>query len=69
MQGYAFAEYYDIPTAQSAQRNLTGTEVAGRALRVDFADHESEPSLFELANTSYLVLHEGRSPTRSLTNR
>lgn len=42
MQGYAFAEYYDVPTAQSAQRNLTGTEVAGRALRVDFADHESE---------------------------
>lgn len=48
LQGYAFAEYYDIPTAQSAQRNLSGTEVAGRALRVDFADHESEPFKFNL---------------------
>ena len=48
VQGYAFAEYFDVATAQSAQRILSGTEVAGRPLRVDFADHESK-SLHELS--------------------
>ena len=42
LQGFAFAEYFDVATAQSAQRNLSGTDFAGRALRIDFADNESK---------------------------
>ena len=42
VQGYAFAEYFDVQTAQTAQRNLTGHEINGRPLRVDFADTDSE---------------------------
>lgn len=37
-KGYGFCEFYDRATAESAYRNLNGTEVAGRALRIDFAE-------------------------------
>jgi cleavage stimulation factor subunit 2 len=40
-RGFAFCEYKDEASAQSAIRNLTGREVNGRALRVDFADNKS----------------------------
>ncbi|KAG8959014.1 hypothetical protein FRC03_008539 [Tulasnella sp. 419] len=42
-KGYAFCEYFDHETAASAVRNLNGTEVAGRPLRIDLAD--SDPFL------------------------
>lgn len=42
-KGYGFCEFYDLPTSQSAQRNLNGHEVGGRALRVDFADDSTKP--------------------------
>ena len=38
-RGFAFCEYKDESAAQSAIRNLTGREVNGRQLRVDFADN------------------------------
>lgn len=37
-QGYAFCEYYDRHSAESAVRNLNGADYQGRALRVDFAE-------------------------------
>ncbi len=37
-KGFAFCEYFDIPTAQSAQRNLNAHELSGRHIRVDFAE-------------------------------
>jgi len=36
-KGYGFCEYKDVETAQSAMRNLNGTEIHGRQLRVDSA--------------------------------
>jgi len=36
-KGYGFCEYKDTETAQSAMRNLNGTEIHGRQLRVDSA--------------------------------
>jgi cleavage stimulation factor subunit 2 len=40
-KGYAFCEYYDRATAESAVRNLNQHEVSGRTLRVDYAeDHQ-----------------------------
>ena len=38
-KGYGFVEFADMATAESAVRNLNGRELAGRALRVDFAEH------------------------------
>eukprot|EP00884_Botryococcus_braunii_P008622 jgi/Botrbrau1/17761/Bobra.0127s0018.1 len=40
-KGFAFIEFYDVPTAVSAQRNLNGFEFSGRKLRVDFADDQN----------------------------
>lgn len=42
-QGYGFCEYHDTFAAQSAVRNLSGQEVGGRPLRVDFAGGEDGP--------------------------
>ncbi|KAG9023309.1 hypothetical protein FRB95_013263 [Tulasnella sp. JGI-2019a] len=39
-KGYAFCEYHDHDTAASAVRNLNGTEVNGRPLRIDLADSD-----------------------------
>jgi RNA recognition motif-containing protein len=39
-KGFAFCEFYDVPTAVSAQRNLNGFEFNGRKLRVDYADDQ-----------------------------
>ncbi|KAG8877899.1 hypothetical protein FRB97_002933 [Tulasnella sp. 331] len=39
-KGYAFCEYHDHDTAASAVRNLNGTEVSGRPLRIDLADSD-----------------------------
>ena len=36
-KGFGFCEYKDQDTAQSAMRNLNGTEIHGRQLRVDSA--------------------------------
>jgi len=49
-RGYGFCEFSDHETAQSAVRNLNGTDVGGRPLRIDLAD--SDPFL------------EGRTTTR-----
>jgi RNA recognition motif-containing protein len=38
-KGYGFVEFPDSVTAEAAVRNLNGRELAGRALRVDFAEH------------------------------
>ncbi|KAK9823793.1 hypothetical protein WJX72_005536 [[Myrmecia] bisecta] len=38
LKGFAFCEYFDEATAQSAQRNLSNYDLNGRQLRVDFAD-------------------------------
>ena len=38
-KGYGFVEFADMATAESAVRHLNGRELAGRALRVDFAEH------------------------------
>ena len=38
-KGYGFVEFADMATAESAVRNLNGRDLAGRALRVDFAEH------------------------------
>ena len=38
-KGYGFVEFPDLATAESAVRNLNGRELAGRQLRVDFAEH------------------------------
>ena len=37
-KGYGFGEYFDVPTAESAVRNLNGRDLGGRTLRLDFAD-------------------------------
>eukprot|EP00871_Galdieria_phlegrea_P001951 jgi/Galph1/2757/GphlegSOOS_G1390.1 len=39
-KGYAFCEYPDAEMALSAIRNLNGTELNGRTLRVDLADSD-----------------------------
>lgn len=58
MQGFAFAEYFDVATAQSAQRHLNGTELGGRPLRIDFADTESElPTNFQVSEQEAIYLN------------
>ncbi|TFL03863.1 hypothetical protein BDV98DRAFT_648716 [Pterulicium gracile] len=42
-KGYGFCEFADHETAASAVRNLNGTDVGGRSLRIDLAD--SDPAL------------------------
>ena len=37
-KGYAFCEFYDRATTESAVRNLDKHDVGGRTLRVDFAE-------------------------------
>ncbi|GAB4815397.1 hypothetical protein N2152v2_002443 [Parachlorella kessleri] len=37
-RGFGFIEFYDIPTAESAIRNLNGSELMGRAMRIVFAE-------------------------------
>ena len=37
-KGFAFCEFFDIPTASAAQRNLNNFEMAGRHIHVDFAE-------------------------------
>ena len=37
-KGFGFCEFHDVPTAESAVRNLNGRDLGGRTLRVDFAD-------------------------------
>lgn len=43
-RGYGFCEFYDVETAAAAARALDGCEVAGRALRVGFAEDSADPS-------------------------
>jgi len=42
MKGFGFVQFYDIPTATAAARNLSWREMLGRALRVNFAEEESD---------------------------
>ena len=42
-RGFAFCEYGDVETAGSAIRNLSGFDVGGRHLKVDYADNEMPP--------------------------
>ena len=37
-RGFGFVEFYDIPTAESAIRNLGGSELNGRVIRIVFAE-------------------------------
>jgi cleavage stimulation factor subunit 2 len=39
-RGFAFCEYADMETANSAIRNLNGYEINGRVLKVDYADQD-----------------------------
>ncbi|KAI0561475.1 RNA recognition motif containing protein [Gracilaria domingensis] len=41
-KGYGFCEYEDKETAMSARRNLNGTMLNGRPLRVDFTDSDKQ---------------------------
>jgi len=43
-KGFAFVEYYDWQTAQSATRNLDQTELNGRKIVVKFADKDHDSS-------------------------
>lgn len=40
-RGFAFCEYADVETANSAIRNLNGYEINGRTLKVDYADQDT----------------------------
>ncbi|QRV84838.1 RNA recognition motif protein [Ceratobasidium sp. AG-Ba] len=42
-KGYGFCEFFDHESAASAVRNLHGTDVGGRSLRIDLAD--ADPAL------------------------
>jgi cleavage stimulation factor subunit 2 len=37
-RGFGFVEYHDVPTAESCVRNLGGTELNGRTMRIVFAE-------------------------------
>ena len=37
-RGFGFIEFYDIPTAESSIRNLNGSELMGRPMRIVFAE-------------------------------
>ncbi len=58
-KGYGFCEYKDQETAYAAMRNLNNVEVAGRPLRVDWADHE-------LRATEGVLRQPGRAATAEL---
>ena len=40
-RGFAFCEYADVETANSAIRNLNGYEINSRTLKVDYADQDT----------------------------
>lgn len=40
-RGFGFVEYYDIATAESAVRNLNGTELNSRTMRIVFAENNT----------------------------
>lgn len=42
-KGFGFCEYYDKGTAESAHRNLNGSEFMGRTIRIDFAEEFTKP--------------------------
>ena len=50
-KGYGFCEYKDQDTAQSAMRNLNGTEIHGRQLRVDSAASQKQGNNEESKNS------------------
>ena len=37
-RGFGFVEFYDIPTAESCIRNLSGSDLNGRTIRIVFAE-------------------------------
>ena len=37
-RGFGFVEFYDIPTAESCIRNLSGSDLNGRVIRIVFAE-------------------------------
>lgn len=41
-KGFAFVEFYDVATAESAVRNMNNYEVNGRTIRVNFADDQPD---------------------------
>ena len=51
-KGYGFCEFRDPETAMSAMRNLNGTELNGRPLRVDFAENDSNKGAKRLTRVS-----------------
>lgn len=48
-KGFGFCEYEDKETAMSARRNLNGTELNGRALRVDLTENDKQAVAAEAA--------------------
>jgi len=42
-RGFGFAEYFDIESAEAAQRHLDGQNLRGRPLRLDFAPDDGAP--------------------------
>lgn len=37
-KGFGFCEFFDVATAESAFRNLNGTDLSGRNIRIDYAE-------------------------------
>lgn len=42
LKGFAFCEFFDVWVAESAVRNLQGHDLAGRSLRLDYAEDDRE---------------------------
>jgi RNA recognition motif-containing protein len=55
-KGFGFCEYFDIPTAASAQRNLNGHEINGRKIHVDFAEDKERGERRAAAHLVVLAL-------------
>jgi RNA recognition motif-containing protein len=43
-KGFAFIEFFDVATAESAVRNMNNYDINGRTIRVNFADEGPDRS-------------------------
>lgn len=62
--GYGFCEYEDKETAMSARRNLNGTELNGRALRVDLTENDKQNAANAAAAAAAAVNQSGMSTSK-----